>query len=1234
MSPEDEATRTTGTTALGAQSLLLRRRAEAQRTTHRVSKKHKASTAGEKTPPIFELGEPQREVEGGLVLPEPEYRNVAGDVRRRTDRVVRAEPPPTTQPSASQTPRRSPHNRRRPRKHLGHDGGSDSDSSDEDRNRNSGGGDDSGGVLKQRQRPPPPVTEANETFRPDKRMLEQEEEKRIRDMRIMREVEEKWGDIRDERRHCQRQGEFRRRALVRFHDRGQAKKQKYLLASLQGAPRKEVDEALEDLKAESHDPFWSKDIRNFVRRMDQQRHDYLDEALYHNMEDNFGPVTGNRPAHTWVRPTLERVEIGFLRRCKSSDTDWGLDWSKPPPTLQMHVVHVIKHMSKEYWALHVSSGSNLGVDHWMHRMTTIRSSPKEADSALALNVLVDAYIVKVRRSILRALDSDLQTQELFLEPLYKLILNSRSGNLMSTDYTEWLFKGVDDAEIEQCFVRMTAFAKFRENMKFVNMIIKHEFCPDIVKPGVVSLIMFKDTLATSTKEVSAEDLHTLGWFRSHEGEYWRFELNDNPRSKIYAPDAIFKTFLLFNDVSPAVWDHTLAETRASYEETRDHLLKFIKHPEALASLSSDPLTDEPNDELIRGEIAQDVRRLPDEPFYHQERTQTMIIDILFVYCKLNPSVGGYRQGMHELLAPIVHVVDHDAVDAAVDGMADEASSSSDSDRLMLQVLDRSFVEHDAFTLFSRIMDRAAPFYEVNDSAESADTQSSSSSVIVEKSRFIHEVCLDKVDPELAQHLTNIEILPQIFLIRWIRLLFGREFPFAQLLLFWDALFAVDPRLELIDLICVAMIIRIRWELLEADYSVCLQLLLKYPTPAPPHQPYTFVDDALYLRDHLNPSGATSLLMKYTGKMPSAVSDNQAVDTQVSMTPSFPTLGSLRARAINPRSLQSRLAQQPGGVEALLQVAAKNVLERGEKLGINQAVREAVGEIRRNVQTLQDTRPSPARFMRESFAASGAGATDEAMAILERRNKLLVGMLEESLEGLRALTAEVLEDKAKSLEMIEIAASKVQLVKSCLEDSSIDISESSYAGQDTAGAMELTPEAEEEPMAEVGASDPVRGVEGAIVPDPIPAISSLSLSDQSSDPLRPSPAPIPATTPSLIPPNPSPLQARQPPRPPKPLPTRSSIAQSSFAWMLEPEPETSKLSPNPLSTSSADPFSSPSRGSLRRKNASREKNAFLFGEVVPSGDDEKVGREGGGRREIFGLEDMNGKGAREGGILEE
>lgn len=237
------------------------------------------------------------------------------------------------------------------------------------------------------------------------------------------------------------------------------------------------------------------------------------------------------------------------------------------------------------------------------------------------------------------------------------------------------------------------------------------------------------------------------------------------------------------------------------------------------------------DELVRAEILQDVRRLPDDPFYHQEEIQTLILDVLFVYCKENPDAGGYRQGMHELLAPLVYVLSEDAIESnSLRGVP----APEDAD--MIEMLDNCFLEHDAYALFVKIMGRARAFYEMSSSNSSAAASTAThetgttsdlfsplaassansaggaeESAIVELSKEIHEGTLMKVDPELAIHIKNIEILPQIFLIRWIRLLFGREFPFKQHLILWDSMFAYDPKLHLVPLISVAMLLRIRWK---------------------------------------------------------------------------------------------------------------------------------------------------------------------------------------------------------------------------------------------------------------------------------------------------------------------------------------------------------------------------------------------------------------------------------------
>ena len=173
------------------------------------------------------------------------------------------------------------------------------------------------------------------------------------------------------------------------------------------------------------------------------------------------------------------------------------------------------------------------------------------------------------------------------------------------------------------------------------------------------------------------------------------------------------------------------------------------------------------DEEIRAEIFQDVERcMPEEPYFRHPDTQKLMLDILFVFCKINQDVG-YRQGMHEILAPILWVVEHDAIDYGHDG----DRSNSQADRVLEQTLDPAFIEHDAFTILSLVMRTAKSFYELGEPDKRASTQSSDltmpqlgASPIVERSKRIHEVYLARLDPALAQHITEIEVLPQIFLM--------------------------------------------------------------------------------------------------------------------------------------------------------------------------------------------------------------------------------------------------------------------------------------------------------------------------------------------------------------------------------------------------------------------------------------------------------------------------------------
>jgi len=408
----------------------------------------------------------------------------------------------------------------------------------------------------------------------------------------------------------------------------------------------------------------------------------------------------------------------------------------------------------------------------------------------------------------------------------------------------------------------------------------------------------------------------------------------------------------------------------------------------------------------------------------------MLLDILFVLCKLNPDIG-YRQGMHELLAPILWVVERDAIDLG------RSSKAHGEDVVIRTVFDAEHIEHDAFTLFSQVMQCAKKFYEQT-------THSGTDNPMVVRSRHIFSDLLPKADPELARHLESIEIVPQVFLMRWIRLLFGREFAFDDMLSMWDVVFAEDTSLEIVDYVTLAMLLRIRWQLLEADYNIALTLLLRYPEPDKDHPAQSFVLDGLYLRDHLNIEGSGYLVLKYSGRPlqpPNRSATPPALKRNIT---AFSGANAAKAVA-SARLSPPQMSRQRSNIESIMQSTAKNIYARGEKLGIGKAVRSAVDEVHKRAQEIRDTQtPSlPPRGPQ-----GGPMAIHHRVNSLEERNRQLSKLLEGAVGELwdhQKLAAEnskkAEEGEALELEHLSVAIAKVQFVQVYLSDPSLPLPES-------------------------------------------------------------------------------------------------------------------------------------------------------------------------------------------------
>ncbi|KAJ3037501.1 TBC1 domain, member 5 [Rhizophlyctis rosea] len=308
----------------------------------------------------------------------------------------------------------------------------------------------------------------------------------------------------------------------------------------------------------------------------------------------------------------------------------------------------------------------------------------------------------------------------------------------------------------------------------------------------------------------------------------------------------WKIYLEYLPFSTDAWPLILAKERQGYEDLKK---KYIFDPNKASEAANDWTTNNPlslsedspwtqyfKDQELQKIIRQDVERtFPDQPMFRLPEIQDVMTDILFVWCKLNPDIS-YRQGMHELLAVVLFVVEFDKLDPTTD--------PSGLDPVAQAVFEAKFVEHDSAVLFYRIMRATKPWFEVPQDAavsrvprgvrgskyqENRDTVEAVKPVpIVALCRRVQNEYLRVLDFELHQNLNKHGIEPQLYGLRWLRTLFGREFPIPELFSLWDGIFAEDPNLGLAEWVCVALLMFLRKDLVGNDYAMTMHRLMKFP----------------------------------------------------------------------------------------------------------------------------------------------------------------------------------------------------------------------------------------------------------------------------------------------------------------------------------------------------------------------------------------------------------------------
>eukprot|EP00035_Acanthoeca_spectabilis_P022951 m.446815 g.446815 ORF g.446815 m.446815 type:complete len:686 (-) comp19427_c0_seq1:233-2290(-) len=290
------------------------------------------------------------------------------------------------------------------------------------------------------------------------------------------------------------------------------------------------------------------------------------------------------------------------------------------------------------------------------------------------------------------------------------------------------------------------------------------------------------------------------------------------------------------------------------------------------------------DEQFRKQIQQDITRtFPSLEFFRRQQVQEDLLNILFCYARSHPDLS-YRQGMHELLAGLYYIVATDAGAASpspspsaggatsvsangrnASGSNGEASNGSTNgasrdagsasggggageasgehgrvEAALRMVNDPAYIAHDAAALFAMVMEVAAGWFaqtqeEVQQQRKKAleehtpfaspSVDAGAKSIVMVRLERIHDRILKGFDSELYHRLQVLDIPPQIYGLRWIRVLFAREFNMEDTFRIWDAIFADSASLALTDYIFVATLCYRRKELTTGDLNTCLKLLM-------------------------------------------------------------------------------------------------------------------------------------------------------------------------------------------------------------------------------------------------------------------------------------------------------------------------------------------------------------------------------------------------------------------------
>ena len=325
----------------------------------------------------------------------------------------------------------------------------------------------------------------------------------------------------------------------------------------------------------------------------------------------------------------------------------------------------------------------------------------------------------------------------------------------------------------------------------------------------------------------------------------------------------WKIFLgvLPNTTSLKEWVEIISNQR---EEYKKKLKKYCK----IKKFVGDPLgggkkkkkNEGPvEDTDLKDLINKDLDRTHQEmELFLQNKIKNLLANVLYIWSKEN-SIVSYRQGMNELLAiifiafyPFYFACTRKPKTTKEDIIEYLKDMNLYKDDIYIFFHDEDEIQSDLFYTFEALMkkgmtnlfdphflqkdDPGYKMYEIFPQMWKDDSNENKPTYVYRRSSLIIKEKLKSLDNELYSHFKKIDLNCEVFLQRYLRCIFCREFNLNDVYIIWDIIFYdnyVNRSKEKYDFIymeyiCIAMIFKIRDRLKDADQNECFSMLFKYP----------------------------------------------------------------------------------------------------------------------------------------------------------------------------------------------------------------------------------------------------------------------------------------------------------------------------------------------------------------------------------------------------------------------